>query len=46
MILKLSIPSRAAYLVEKLGSKNSIEDFIQAVTFDCIEDAGQNLYPN
>jgi hypothetical protein len=46
MILKLTIPRRAAYLDEKLGSKNSILEFVQAVTSDCIEDVEQNMYPN
>jgi hypothetical protein len=43
MILQLSIPSRADYLAEELGDKNLIEDYIQALTKDCLEYAGRSF---
>jgi hypothetical protein len=43
MVLQLSIPSRADYLVEELGNKNLIEDFIQALAKDCLEYAGRSF---
>jgi hypothetical protein len=46
MLLKLTIPSRADYLDERLGHNNSIVDFVQAITNDCLEEAGRNLYHN